>query len=470
MASSTPYFSFPFKSSVRSRNKRKRGAAIKDASAAKTGGREDDNDEDQVSDEAVDEGYEEGSGTQSSVDDSIPSEDDSKKSPKKRPARAKGGIIPQDWEQNFIAGYNPSTDGPLPKGFPHHPLGPTPRRKRTWGRRASEHRGPSKTTTSLRRHHISVLTTLLHRCLLDGDYDRAGRAWGLLLRSTINGKPPDLKSEGRWGIGAEILLRQDQNKSHREGSETTSSETSSSSSSSSSSSDEENENEKSKKRSREAVTMKDFDRAKDYYEQLILEWPHNPHSAKRTNALHLYPAMFGLWIYAAQQQHFKDAEGEEDSETSDDEDTSTESGVSSQEHSGRRRELREAEAIASRMDELMLSPPYSDSIDLWHLRGMVALWMADLYLPPRTDVKNGGWDVDVDVDGDGDGERTPQKVMQDEDVDDHKIQQDQIRRKEQLDRASMVFKKVRQLGGTVSDGVPTELLQEGEGDQRGEEI
>lgn len=36
---------------------------------------------------------------------------------------------------------------------------------------------------SLRQTHLNVLVTLLHRCILDADWERAERAYGLLLRS-----------------------------------------------------------------------------------------------------------------------------------------------------------------------------------------------------------------------------------------------------------------------------------------------
>jgi hypothetical protein len=38
----------------------------------------------------------------------------------------------------------------------------------------------------LRIQHLSVLTTILHRCLLEGDIPRATRAWSLLLRMEVS--------------------------------------------------------------------------------------------------------------------------------------------------------------------------------------------------------------------------------------------------------------------------------------------
>lgn len=53
--------------------------------------------------------------------------------------------------------------------------------------------------------HLAVINTLVHRFISQGDYARASRAWGLLIRAMPGGT--DVRSHGRWGIGAEILLK-----------------------------------------------------------------------------------------------------------------------------------------------------------------------------------------------------------------------------------------------------------------------
>ncbi|KAG9804556.1 hypothetical protein KCU77_g22706, partial [Aureobasidium melanogenum] len=60
--------------------------------------------------------------------------------------------------------------------------------------------GEQDTTSSLRRHHLGVLTTILHTSLLKHDFVRAGRAWGMILRTNILGRPLDVRTHGRWGI------------------------------------------------------------------------------------------------------------------------------------------------------------------------------------------------------------------------------------------------------------------------------
>ncbi|KAI9663006.1 MAG: hypothetical protein M1821_008053 [Bathelium mastoideum] len=59
---------------------------------------------------------------------------------------------------------------------------------------------------SIRARHIQVLTTLLLRCVQDGDWERAGRAWGMLVRTWQRGAV-DVRDNGFWGFGAEILLQ-----------------------------------------------------------------------------------------------------------------------------------------------------------------------------------------------------------------------------------------------------------------------
>ena len=66
-------------------------------------------------------------------------------------------------------------------------------------------------TSSLKQVHLATLNMLAHRCLLQGDYIRAGRAFGMLLRTELRGSHPDIRAQGLWGIGAEILVR---NNSH----------------------------------------------------------------------------------------------------------------------------------------------------------------------------------------------------------------------------------------------------------------
>ncbi|OQE31462.1 hypothetical protein PENSTE_c001G02553 [Penicillium steckii] len=236
-------------------------------------------------------------------------------------------------------------------------------------------------TGSLRLQHLAALTTVLHRCLLQGDFTRAGRAWGIIMREQFRGVPVDPRIENRWGIGAEILLRRDQQGASRDPA--------------------------TGSRTPLPFTHKGFTDAKEYYESLILHHPYlrtHPHSI---SALHYYPAMFGLWVYVAQEesQFERDRiEDEESSEISDDESTD---GYGEHRLSNRKealiarvrsQELEQAQQIATRIDPLLASPPYSDSPELLELRGMVSLWIGDLLAlslvkPPPEFLDDYGYDA-----------------------------------------------------------------------------
>lgn len=243
---------------------------------------------------------------------------------------------------------------------------------------------------NLRLQHLGVLTAVLHRSLLRGDYTRAGRAWGLILREEFRGSPVDVRSEGRWGIGAEILLRRGQSDAP----------TAARDSSRNTASDEGNIS--------FPFTQNGFTQAKEYYERLILNHPYSRSAPHVISALHFYPAMFGLWIYVAQgrsKMAVKDVMDLENTpdERSDEEDSSIDSSRESKKRHSliatiRTQELEQAQQIATRLDQLLGSPPYSDSPELLELRGMVSLWIGDLFvlsLPTPREILN---DNEVDVD------------------------------------------------------------------------
>ncbi|KAL5339558.1 extracellular mutant protein 11-domain-containing protein [Aspergillus crustosus] len=295
-------------------------------------------------------------------------------------------LSPDEAHQYRVAGL--SFDEELPGGhFPHGPAKETNRRvetRRSILKQASALSPPLYTPQSaahqgnLRLRHLAVLTSMLHRCLLGGDYIRAGRAWGLVIREHFGGRPIDVRTEDRWGIGAEILLRKDHQISsalaedpesgsgqHRGG---------------------------NGKLTKLLFTRKGFEDAKEYYETLIVLHPYQKTAPNAISALHFYLAMFGLWIYITQEESktARSALDERDpasfGEASDDDDVDSENDS----HTGwrdrhqrlaadiRANELTEADRIAGRMDGIITSPPYSDSPELLELRAMVSLWIADL--------------------------------------------------------------------------------------------
>ncbi|KAI6995757.1 hypothetical protein KC332_g4394 [Hortaea werneckii] len=231
---------------------------------------------------------------------------------------------------------------------------------------------------SSKRRHADNITTILHRCMLQEDWQRAARAWGLLLRTEIAGRGTDVRQNGRWGIGAELLLRRDQQlpSTHRTtrfpGSRDVGENTD----------DASTHAEPLAVPQEPAFSDQGFRLAKDYYERLILQYPHLPRSGHNSvNAVVFYPALFNIWIFEVQdrskQARQKLETGREHSppasEPSDlSHDNEAQTAI-------RHQELQKALPIAQRMDDLMLSPPYDASLPLLQSRGMVGLWLADLH-------------------------------------------------------------------------------------------
>ncbi|KAJ5963839.1 Transcription initiation factor Rrn11 [Penicillium vulpinum] len=296
------------------------------------------------------------------------------------PAGAPLILTPNESHQYRIAGFPFNQE--LPQGhFPHKPEKDEKIRRETTARHLKDlaalsppiYPPQSAQQGNIRFQHLGALTAILHRCMLQGDYVRAGRAWGLILREDYRGFRMDVRNEARWGIGAEILLRRDQQ-------ETTANPDTKVSNAMDSTPIN--------------FTAKGFATAKEYYERLILNHPFMKSSPQSISSLHFYPAMFGLWVYSTQQESKATRKDivlrqEEDSdEFSEDENSEFEFGHrgKSRDKTGaaitatRARELEQAQQIATRMDQLLGSPPYSDSPELLELRGMISLWIGDLLL------------------------------------------------------------------------------------------
>jgi len=258
-------------------------------------------------------------------------------------------------DQFYVAGLDPD-NAPPPPPFPHGFKG--------HDRRLDSHpkNQVQENAPSLHQQHLAAMTSVLHTSLLKGDYIRAGRAWGMLLRSSSAGKSIDLRSNGRWGIGAEILLKRDVLKKNQ----------------AFSIEDDRSED----PTSRTAVSKESFQSAKDYYEQLILQYPYQRHLPHTINAMTFYPAMFGLMIYEAVEMSKRAMSEIQESTPEPSSANLSDTSESSQDTKTadvKRAELETATTIAARMDETLLTPPYDKYTALLQLRGMVSLWMADLY-------------------------------------------------------------------------------------------
>ena len=300
-------------------------------------------------------------------------------------------LTPNEAHQYRIAGH--SMDRELPGGkFPHAPTDKVERISQSRiDTELSELNPPVYVLNAKRNHlhlrHLGVLTTILHRCLMEGDYLRAGRAWGLLLRDSFGGHSIDVRTEGRWGIGAEILLWSD-----------------------------EKSQEANPDRKRRWFSRQGFEKARAYYDRLILQYPFRKTAPYALSPLHFYPAMFGLWIVTVQEESQAARETEPDTFSDEEEELPLEGASDEyfQDREDRRRkriilqsrskELAEARQIATQMDELLVSFPFSDSYELLKLRGMVSQWIADLHISSVVaDDDDRGFDDDGDLSMDDSG-------------------------------------------------------------------
>ena len=216
--------------------------------------------------------------------------------------------------------------------------------------------------TGLREQHVRTLTTILHRCVLEGNYLQAGHALGMLLRTEVNGRFLDIRKHYRWGIGAEILVCRRLNERSCDGNETYL-----------------YEHPATPAQPQEEVTQAEdlashIEQAKTYYRRLILQYPYRRIGQRNLDPLDLYPALFGLWIYQIQVQHQSSiAKCRSNHESSKDSDRSVEETPAAFHVT-----LERAKGVAGELDELLLSPPYSDSDRLLNLRAMIHCWLSDL--------------------------------------------------------------------------------------------
>ena len=221
-------------------------------------------------------------------------------------------------------------------------------------------------TTRLRHQHMGALIAIMHRLIMEGDFIRAGRAWGIILRAERGGHSFDLRTGGRWGIGADIHLQS----SRPVGKSTSASGNQAAAT----------------QHVAQAIgglfSPDGFAQARDYYERLVLQYPHRKAFPNTIGSLQFYPAMFGLWIQSIHDQRLLAEQALATLQPrSSGEDTTLYPLGSARGHGQqqiRTTTLAQADELAHRLDSVLSSPPYSDTKVFWNLKGMVALWIADL--------------------------------------------------------------------------------------------
>jgi hypothetical protein len=238
---------------------------------------------------------------------------------------------------------------------------------------------------TLRKTHLNLLSTLLHRCLLEGDYQRAGRAWGMILRTQVaGGHPVDPRNHGRWGIGAEILL-------HRHPGAEPSSQPGF----------VERQQGDSTGVHADMFSEAGFELAREYYERFIVQYPSRRQAPHAVDERTFYPAMFSLWILEVCEKS-KRARGRQQKEPQRSRSRSMSvdslpegdpSEARAREEAIQGEELTRAMEIADRLDQLVVSPPFDKQASLLQLRGNLALWISDLVMGiPASDAQDDDWD------------------------------------------------------------------------------
>ena len=214
-------------------------------------------------------------------------------------------------------------------------------------------------------------------------------------------------------------------------------------------------------------TSTGFRQARNYYDRLIVQHPQQRINQPGVMAPEFYPAMLSLWVYevcelsrrrkwelghAAPKQQRDDGgydgvDGMDEDEGEEDEGQVRDQRRAEQLADIAREDLRQARLICSRLDELLLSPPYDANAYLLELRGHVGVWVGDLLVdsvPPSSFAASTG-DEDDD------------EEMQDPETAEARrdAQQEQA---EELENAREYFLRAKEAGGTLAT-TATEIIE-----------
>ncbi|POS76768.1 hypothetical protein DHEL01_v204833 [Diaporthe helianthi] len=288
-------------------------------------------------------------------------------------------------------------------------------------------------------NQIGVLTNVILRALEEGDIARAKRAFGLVRRSKVRGQPVDLRKRALWSLGAEILMRDGEVRSRSvmalagEGPIAAEEEDDDDEKEDHDGADADGdadaagrERERERERTRGARQRRwgssaNMPRLREYLESLVRQYPYNRLHPDSVSDLDFHPVLFSCEFYNAWAEHrlalerlAEEAESWSEGELDDvlpdvdmrgyyddNDDGGGGDGARAEGHvdrgdnlTGRERRLRQAKTdlsqralstmrdVAARMDGLMENVPYSRSAELLRLRGMVALYIGDLSVPP----------------------------------------------------------------------------------------
>jgi hypothetical protein len=241
--------------------------------------------------------------------------------------------------------------------------------------------------------HAAALTEAICRLLNEGEIAKAKTAFGLLQNVTVHGWPFDIRYNHYWALGAEILMREGEER-YRQQKTSLSEEISIASLA-------------VYPNTRWGATQ-NLPNVKAYFDALIKQYPYNHKYKNAVSAVDFWPALLSCEIYNVYIEQVV-ALKRLDDESVEWDDSMTESVelymadsdmVGSEIHGAegltlssrdlrarterdqiRQLALTQMRDIASRMDDLLQSLPYSRSYELLRLRGTASLYISDLLIP-----------------------------------------------------------------------------------------
>ncbi|KAK1641214.1 hypothetical protein BDP81DRAFT_390495 [Colletotrichum phormii] len=285
--------------------------------------------------------------------------------------------------------------------------------------------GTPKAKYASEKSPFRPLVRAIYNFLDTGDIPNAKRAFGILARSTVHGKPVDVRRNNYWALGAEILMR--------EGGSARATATDD-----------------------EAYPFANAPVVRDYFRDLIQRFPYNFKHRHAVCAVDFWPALLSYEVFQVHAQHAAslrrmNREAEDWEDESWQEPSSLLGGgggdsmmdgsdfhARSEQVNGRDTRLRQARdqirlktldmlrEVAGRMNDLLEDRPFSHSAELWRVRGMVSLYIGDLLIPAYT--------------------------HDDDDDDDEGVQQmaeARVRREAERNNARSSFQKMAEHGGKL---------------------
>lgn len=204
-----------------------------------------------------------------------------------------------------------------------------------------------------RQQHLAVLTAIFHRCLLEADFPRAGRALGMMLRTEQKGHSIDPRFGHKWGLAAEILLRRKEIH-HQKGKN-----------SSRTASRDEHRGENVM----HIVKSDDLQMLHEYYGRLQLQYPYSKAYPDAVGPIEFLVALYSIRIKNALDLSILAAEANDVAKR----------GAASTLATTYRELGQEADAIYEGLQDFITYPPFSGRGSYVSIQGTVNDWLSDLH-------------------------------------------------------------------------------------------